>query len=100
MADSGERYRYQVRAGLRMWTSDAASLPPAVIYSGPERKPYDPSDSRGGFPSSTHLKDRIPLEKGLPDEYATPIQLHSHIPTNGRRTQARHSNLDTAHDNR
>jgi hypothetical protein len=33
MADTGEQYRFQVRAGRRMWTSDADTLPDPVVYS-------------------------------------------------------------------
>lgn len=87
MADTGERYRYQVRGGLRMWVpDDVAQLPEPRLYERPDppkRKPGRPAD---GFIKSTHLKDKIALSRDASDEYATPMQLHSHIPTNGQRS--------------
>ncbi len=85
MSNSGERYKYQVRGGLRMWTDDVDLIPEPQLYvrpPPPKRPPGRPAD---GFVKSTHLKDKISLSRDASDEYSTPMQLHSHIPETGRR---------------
>lgn len=63
MANRGERYRFQVRGGLRMWVDDDVSmLPDAVLsYEAPPVPKRSPGRPATGFAKSTHLQEKYPL---------------------------------------
>lgn len=69
MADTGERYRYQVRAGRRFWTSDVDTLPEPVVYSWEPPKQQVGGDPgplpAGAFKGKTPAPDNDPLSRGL-----------------------------------